>query len=152
MNQMVIKDYFEIEPIILNDKNSLNNSDIFILQYPLGNELSFSYGKILSLEEKRIYHSGSTEEGSSGSPIIRRSKNNYIIGLHYGGIIKEKNKEKNKEKEIYSFNLATTFDSILNDINKPNEINCIYKIKYGNQNEIQLLHNYNEDVSEWHDE
>ena len=47
----------------------------------------------------------------------------------------------------YSFNLGTIFDSILNDINKPNEINCIYKKNY--ENEIQLLHDYNFDIFGW---
>ena len=132
-----IKDYFEIDPILFEDKKSIEDSDIFILQYPEGNELSFSYGKIISLEDNNIMHSASTEKGSSGSPIIRRSEQNYIIGLHYGGI-------KN-----HKYNLATIFDSILNhinDSNKPNEINCIYKIK-DNENIIQFLHDYDLDVS-----
>ena len=49
-------------------------------------------------------HTASTDEGSSGSPIIRRSKDNYIIGLHYGGVKKNKNE--------YKYNLAISFDSI----------------------------------------
>ena len=84
-----IKYYFQIDPIIFSeDKNFLENSEIFILQYP-GNELSFSYGKVLSLKNEKISHSASTEEGSSGSPIIRRCKDNYLIGLHRGGIKKK---------------------------------------------------------------
>jgi len=70
-------------------------------------------------------HSASTDNGSSGSPIIRRCEEKYIIGLHYGGIKGE-------------INFATLFDSIIYDINK-NEINCIY-IKQDKENEIQLLH------------
>jgi len=60
-------------------------------------------------------HSASKEGGSSGSPIIRRSKENNIIGLHYGGT-------KNK------YNLATCFDSILDNIKEKyyNEINWYY--------------------------
>jgi hypothetical protein len=87
------------------------------LQYPEGNELCFSYGKILSLKDNNIIHSASTKDGSSGSPIIRRSEDNYIIGLHYGHYGGIKNNNKN-----FSFNLATSFDSILNKINKPNKI------------------------------
>ena len=136
-----IKDYFEIDPILFKNKKSINNSDIFILQYPEGNELSFSYGKIISLEDNNIKHNASTKEGSSGSPIIRRSEQNYIIGLHYGEFKNHKNKND-------SSNLATIFDSILNHINPPNEINCIYKIK-DNENIIQLLHDYNLNVSDW---
>jgi len=109
------------------------------LQYPKCNELSFSfsYGKITSLEDNQILHNASTDNGSSGAPIIRRCKDNYIIGLHYGGIQKENN-------------FATIFDSILNDINK-NCINCIY-IKKDNENEIQLLYDYSNEDFKYSDE
>ena len=82
-----INSYFEIDPDLFESDNinHLKNNDIFILQYPNGNDLSFSCGKILSLKNDYMKHTASTEEGSSGSPIIRRSKDNYIIGLHYGG-------------------------------------------------------------------
>ena len=124
-----IKYYFKIDPILFSEeKNCLENSEIFILQYPLGNELSFSYGKILSLEDEKIIHSASTEQGSSGSPIIRRCKDNYIIGLHCGGIKKNNN-------------YGTEFESILNDIN-PNAINCSYLVKGGF---IKLIYHYGAD-------
>ena len=109
-----IKTFFKIDPILFtNDKIKIYNSDIFILQYPKCNDLSFSFscGKILSLNSNRILHSASTDNGSSGSPIIRRCEEKYIIGLHYGGIKGE-------------INFATLFDSIIYDINK-NGINCI---------------------------
>ena len=146
-----IKDYFKIDPnLFSNNKKYLKNSEIFLLQYPQGNELSFSYGKILAVKDDRILHSGSTEKGSSGSPIIKRDNIKYIIGLHYGG-----SKKGNK----YSYNIATDFDSILNDINKTkntssNEINCIFinNKKEKNKNEIQLLHDYNLDISDWDEE
>ena len=100
-----IKNYFEIEPNLFKyDKSFLKNNDIFILQYPNGNDISFSYGKILSIKDNIINHNSSTEKGSSGSPIIRRCNEDYIIGLHFGGY-------KNNE-----YNLAITFDSILNNI------------------------------------
>ena len=140
-----IKEYFKIDPILFtNKKNYLQKSDIFILQYPEGNELSFSYGKIKLIKENNIYHSSSTKEGSSGSPIIRRSKENFVIGLHCGGFKKDSNYD-------YSFNLATLFDSILKDIEKPNEIDCIYKIN-NDENLIKLLFNYNIDIDELKDE
>ena len=108
-----ILDYFKIVSNIFKyDKNDLKDNDIFILQFPNGNDLSFSYGKILYLKDNTILHSASTEGGSSGSPIIRRSKKNSVIGLHYGGIQNE-------------YNLATCFDSILDNIKEKyyNEIN-----------------------------
>ena len=115
-----ILDYFKIEPKLFKyDKNKFKENDIFILQFPNGNDLSFSYGKLLALKDNKIIHNASTDKGSSGSPIIRRSKENNIIGLHYGGI---------KKKNDYKFNLATLFDSILDDIKDQyyKEINCIY--------------------------
>ena len=145
----IIKDYFEIDPILFTDKkNNLKHSEIFILQYPKGNELSFSYGRIKSLNQYNIYHSASTKGGSSGSPIISRITGNRIIGLHYGGYQKKGNID-------FTFNLATSFDFILNDIDglfKPNEIDCIYKIK-NNKKKIQLLHDYAiNDFKNWDEE
>ena len=101
------------------------------MQYPEGNELCFSYGKVLSLNDNNISHSASTKDGSSGSPIIRRSEDNYIIGLHHGGIKNENNN--------FIFNLATSFDSILNKINKPNKIIRQEKI---NKKSIEMLLNF----------
>ena len=146
-----ILDFFEIEPDLFKygDKFLVNN-DIFVLQYPNFNtDLSFSYGKILSIENNEIIHSSSTEGGSSGSPIIRRCKDNYVIGLHSGGI-------QNIKKE-YKYNIDTTFISILDDIKEKlkenskenlNVIICIYKPKE-NDKEINLLHDYNVDIKYW---
>ena len=132
-----IVDYFKIDPKLFKyDKNDLINNDIFILQFPNVNDLSFSYGKILSLKDNKINHSASADEGSSGSPIIKRCQENNLIGLYYGGI-------KNK------YSLAICFDSILDNIKEQiNEINCIYIIDK-NEAEINLLHDFNLDVNEW---
>ena len=76
-----ILDYFKIDQKLFKyDKNILIDNDIFILQFPYGNDISFSYGKILYIKNNIILHNASTNIGSSGSPIIRRSKENYIIG------------------------------------------------------------------------
>jgi V8-like Glu-specific endopeptidase len=81
-----------------DSKDILIDNDIFILQFPQGKDLSFSHGIIKSIKDSIIVHNASTEEGSSGSPVIRRSDKNYVIGLHFGGK-KKKNKEK---KNIYT--------------------------------------------------
>ena len=138
-----IEGYFEIYPEINKIKELLKygrpkigeeSGDIFILQYPGGNDLSFSSGQIFS-ENDKIMHSASTEGGSSGSPIIRRYKDNYdnyIIGLHLGF---------DRTKKL---NMWTTFDEIYNDINKKekNEINCIYNKQ---EEKIRLFHDYDND-------
>jgi len=110
-----INNYFEIEPE-LNKFNKkfieINKPDIFILQYPNGNDISFSEGRMLSLRNNKIIHSASTNSGSSGSPIIRRCNDNYIIGLHRQGFKKKEN--------YYKYNLATPFNLIIDDINNKN--------------------------------
>ena len=140
-----IIDYFKIDPkLYKNDKSNFKDNDIFILQFANGNDLSFSYGKIKCFKDNRIVHNASTDKGSSGSPIIRRSKNNYIIGLHLGGF-------KKKKKEEYIYNLATSFDSILDNIIEQNNIiNCKY-IFDNDETEINLFHDYNEDIKDYWD-
>ena len=60
------------------------NTEIFVLQYPNRNDLSFSNGKIISFDvDNKIHHSASTDNDSSGWPIIRKCEDNYIIGLHF---------------------------------------------------------------------
>ena len=53
-----ILNYFQIEPkLFKHDKTFLENNDIFILKYGLGNDFSFSYGRIMSLKDNKIIHS-----------------------------------------------------------------------------------------------
>ena len=78
------------------------------MQYPFGGELSFAAGKILEVKKNIFLHSASTCEGSSGSPIIRRYKNNFILGMHYGG-------EKAND-EYVRYNNAISIDSIIRNM------------------------------------
>ena len=58
-----IEKLFKIDQNILEgDSSSLNDKDIFILQYPKGNELSFSIGKIDYIDNKRIKHTATILE------------------------------------------------------------------------------------------
>jgi len=129
-----IKELLKIEPKI-RTKNEEYKSYIFILQYPSENDLRFSSGQILTIKNNNIFHTASTEGGSSGSPIIRRCKDHYIIGLHYGGNCNKK------------YNLGKVFYSILNDIKKKekNEIICIYNKQV---EQINILHDYKHDFPE----
>jgi len=80
------------------------------LQYPNNNnELSFSYGKIKFFDNDNIRYNASTTYGSSGSPIILRCNDNFIIGIHHSGI-------------SYSIgdNIGTIINSILIDIQQNN--------------------------------
>ena len=103
LNEDKIKQFFEID-----NKQFYKDQDIFILQYPESKELSFSNGKIISIEGNKIKQTCSTKPGSSGSPIISRNSNSKIIGLHFGG---------------REYNYFTSINSIINDIiNKSNVI------------------------------
>ena len=101
-----INNFFEIDETILRNKKSLEGEEIFTFQYS-DKKLSFSAGKILIIKGNIIIHSAYTTFGSSGSPLIRKNRNNkkYIIGIHFGSI-----------KEKYYGKLATSFDEILKDI------------------------------------
>ena len=113
-----INDFFEIDELIIENKNEYLGKDICIVQYPHGGELSFDQGIIGSFKNDKIQHLVSTEKGSSGSPILLKD-NFKIIGIHKGG----------KEGKN---NLGIFMRYILNDINKinnkKNEIKCIYNM------------------------
>ena len=79
-----INKFFKIDEIIFNDKNSLINKEIFILQYAYGGDLSNSPGKIMDIENIIIKHIAATEVGLSGSSLIKRYNNNLVIGIHFG--------------------------------------------------------------------
>ena len=99
------------------------NKEIFILQYPNGDDLSFSDGKIISIDNNNIIHNCSALKGSSGSPIIYDLT---ILGLHYGSY-------NDKIDNNNSYNLFTSIISIINDLKKQ------YKVK----NNIFYINNNN---------
>ena len=102
-----INNFFEIDEAVLNNRSSLKNEDIFILQYNESNSTAFSSGKIFDIMDNIIIHSAVTEKGSSGSALIRRNRNElkYIVGIHYATI-----------KKYDNYNLAISFDNILEDL------------------------------------
>ena len=129
-----IKNFFKIDPhLFINENNDyLLHQDIFILQYPRGNDLSFSYGKILEIEDNCFIHNASTDHGSSGSPVIIRGDHDYIIGIQ-SGVLYDGIKDK-----INCNRIATIFNSIFQDILEQYKIQINYISK--NEKEINLLH------------
>ena len=70
------------------------NKDIEIAQYPKGNYLALSKGKILEIDKSNdyiFYHDADTESGSSGSPIVLKGEKE-VIAMHKGST---KDKTKN---------------------------------------------------------
>ena len=104
-----------IEFFEINNNQIEKDKDIFILQHPEGeDDLSYSLGQIIKKNNYTIYHSASTEVGSSGSPIINR-KDCSVIGIHYGG--------------TNNYNTANDINYILSDIkSKLLNINIIKNI------------------------
>jgi len=104
-----ITNFFDIDNSVIDNKNSLEDEEIFILQFNETKNLLFSSGKILHIKNNTMVHSAVTSKGSSGSPLIRRNRNelNYIIGIHFGTLTNHN-----------YYNLATSFDNILEDLKK----------------------------------
>ena len=130
-----IQDYFKIYSKNIND---LINHSIYILQYPNNNELSFSYGEIQSIKNNEIKYNASTTVGSSGSPLILRTNDNLVIGIHHSGVFPNGRKS--------AFNLGTTLNSIITDIEQKNCLNINKNnIIEENQNSNNLLNSLNKD-------
>ena len=108
-----IKRFFLINKKILKyNINIFLNKDIFILQYPQGEDISFSEGKIVSTHYEDFFtHNCSTLNGSSGSPIILREDSS-VIGLHHSSLT------ENENNKIIEYNLSTSFLSIVKYILK----------------------------------
>ena len=88
-----IDDSFFLLPNIQEPKEFCQKA-IQIIQYPKGNILSFSEGKIEEicvLNNNMFLHNSSTEFGSSGSPIVLKGKEE-VFAIHKGAL---KNKKVN---------------------------------------------------------
>ena len=78
-----IKDKYFLLPNINNNIEYINK-DIYIVQYPQGNKLSYSEGKIININNDELIYDASTKSGSSGSPILLKNTTE-VIGIHKQG-------------------------------------------------------------------
>ena len=86
------------------DTSHINNKECYLLSFPRGNELSFSYG-IVKSNPKAWLHTCSSDSGAGGSPLIIFKENKFlVVGVHRGYI---------KEQNI---KIATKISSILENI------------------------------------
>ena len=74
------------------------DKDIYIVQYPLGKNISYSEGKIKNIQNEELIYDASTKLGSSGSPILLKNTIK-VIGIHKQGNIR---KTENYGTLIYS--------------------------------------------------
>ena len=85
--------YLEIDDYLLNDnsESAYVNKSIYILHYPMGREITVSYGYGITKEKGKkfdIIHKCKTTNGSSGSPILNLATNK-LIGIHKSYIQKK---------------------------------------------------------------
>ena len=83
-----IKNFLELDDNLFRHNNKIlyENKSLYILQYPQGRNASVSYGLLSSIDNNEIKHICSTENGSSGSPILNLETNK-VIGIHKEGSI-----------------------------------------------------------------
>ena len=102
--------YLEIDDPLLFDKSEreYENRSLYILHFPLGDEIRVSYGRGSTKEnDYDIIHKCETNKGSSGSPIFNLSTNK-IIGIHKSYV----------SKSGECFNLGTFLKYPLKEIKK----------------------------------
>ena len=79
------------------DYKNLKDRNIYIPQFPEGNDLSYSKGEIIKVKKYELFHNASTKEGSSGSLIFLKNTTK-VIGIHKQG---DKYKEENYGNFIF---------------------------------------------------
>ena len=102
-----IKEYLELDDNILKDNENVyyEEKSIYILNYLLGKNICVSYGILNKINKYDIIHICSTDNGSSGSPILNL-ENNKVIGIHKQG------------SNNFNYNKGTLLKFPLNDIIK----------------------------------
>jgi len=78
-----IKNFLELDDNLFKEKEKVfyEGKSIYVLQYPYGRNACVSYGLSINIEKNDIKHTCSTENGSSGSPILNL-ENNKVIAIH----------------------------------------------------------------------
>ena len=73
--------FWELDKRLLNEKSERiysSENSIYNTQYPKANEVAVSYGILKEINSNKIIHKCSTENGSSGSPILYLKIKNVI--------------------------------------------------------------------------
>ena len=127
-----INNFLELDENLFRHNNNIlyEHKSLYVLQYPQGGNAAVSYGLLTSLDKYEIKHICSTENGSSGSPILNLETNK-VIGIHKEGSI---NFEFNKG--IYLKYIL--IDYIQKNTNKINE----NQYSFIHNNNINIQNNY----------
>ena len=130
-----------MDDYLFNDNEHIyyEKKSIYILHYIYGKNICVSYGILNRINNYDIIHKCSTDNGSSGSPIINL-ENNKVIGIHKQG------------STNFNFNKGTLLKYPLNDFikkynkNKNNIIIDEKNINKNNINEDKKITNFNDDI------
>ena len=133
------------------DEQSLNkiyiHNSIYTLHYPKDDEIFASFGLIKNINKEKdknkikVLHSCSTEDGSSGAPILSL-KDFKVVGLHYGSSQNDFN-EGTFIKSIISELEKCEFSR--NENNKPSQLN-VSDILINNSININYINNFPEKI------
>lgn len=131
MKQGEIPNILFLEPdYSLNEynKKQLFGKKIIIHQYPLGLEQSESEGRIVKIYDKIINYTASTENGSSGSPILLE-KQEGVIGIHFNG-----------RRKFEDYNYGNFIFDVYKDVQNIEEVDYIYEegLNYDSMNYTSL--------------
>ena len=86
-----IKEKYFLLPYNSDKKENLINKDIYIVQYPEGENLSYSEGQIKQINNFELIYNGDTKLGSSGSPLLLKNSKE-VLGIHKQSNINNKEK------------------------------------------------------------
>ena len=132
-----INNFLELDENLFRHNNNIlyEYKSLYVLQYPKGGNAAVSYGLLTSLDKYEIKHICSTENGSSGSPILNLETNK-VIGIHKEGSI---NFEFNKG--IYlKYILIDFIQKNTNKINE-NQYSFIHNNNINSQNNYENFNN-----------
>ena len=143
-----IHNFLELDEDINKDKELLENiyekckQSVYILHYPKVDVVNVSYGLSSKMKDSSIYHTCSTDFGSSGSPILSLKKFK-VLGIHFG----RTNFEYNKGTFI-----KHTIDEFFKNIDNISNLNPFQIIKENNLEKLKKLYNYNKYILTQKDE
>ena len=111
-----IKNFLELDDNLFKEKEKVfyEGKSIYVLQYPYGRNACVSYGLLINIEKNDIKHTCSTENGSSGSPILNL-ENNKVIAIHKGAGLSDFNFNKGT---FLKYPLNNFMEEQNNDINE----------------------------------
>lgn len=148
-----LEDFLEIDENMNKGftSNLYSKHSIYCLHYPKGQNIEVSYGILSEIKDNYIFHNCSTENGSSGSPIL--SLNSFkVIGIHCGP-----SSDLSKNQGIFIQNPINEFCGIktkkfrvkkLYNVDFKKKINSCKTLqnKYSTSNEMTIRYTVKEDT------